>query len=782
LYGTAALAAGAPLLTRPAAAPQRLPLRSAARPAAADGTHAYSMAMHVHTSFSEQDGSMEAQLAQAATNSVDVLWWTDHDHRMDGLGYRDTVHFSSLTEEVPPQSQGKPWRWQKVTHGPLAGQSGGGIVASPSSPNDPVSGGSLRLTAKSSTGATAKYGYFANSTHSDWNYRDNLTGQSLKIDVLLAGGWTDGYLEMLIDTSFHQPSGGRPAGQYSLAYRFVPPGRRAGRTAHSNEGVITIPVVPSGRESWYTAVITPPVDIAALWPDLDYRDFGLYELTLSAASTGELVEGYFDYLRFDRTVSGEAAFRQQQSMGSALTGRYPSVAQQQGLEVSFQYPHINWFGPGVVVPQYGELTESEWHPYLTHTLIPQIHRSGGLVSYNHPFGTSFTTHRLSSTQQREFLVKVATRLLPSGSTLAALGTDLLEVGYRLRGGVDLGHHAGLWDIMSRNAVFLTGNGVTDDHYGQGWRGLLNNWSTSVWAASTGQPDLVAALAAGRAWSGSMSAYPSSMDLLVDGEIPMGAVSVSGVPNRRLSVTATGLASRGSLQVLQGDVDYAGKADPAANTQVIASYPANDLRGGKASLTVDTTAGCFVRTQALDDSGAIVGLSNPVWLLRQAPPRGIPGPRQSLATGLSAGTSSRAILGHRDITTTAWCGHAGSADVPELRRRGRAADLQQLPAPARAAESAGAAGRARRPRRAAVHHRAPGLRAVVQATALRGRDRPGRDDRGPAVAGPASAAPGARHRAAARRPGRDPRDHDPAGLPGVPRHPRPGQRVPVGAVP
>ena len=37
------------------------------------------MAMHIHSSFSEQYGSMDGQLYQAALNAVDVLWWSDHD-------------------------------------------------------------------------------------------------------------------------------------------------------------------------------------------------------------------------------------------------------------------------------------------------------------------------------------------------------------------------------------------------------------------------------------------------------------------------------------------------------------------------------------------------------------------------------------------------------------------------------------------------------------------------------------------------------------------------------
>src|ERR1700759_1466374 len=47
-----------------------------------DGLTSRSMAMHVHSSFSEGVGSMEAQLTQAQLNGVNVLWWTDHDQRM----------------------------------------------------------------------------------------------------------------------------------------------------------------------------------------------------------------------------------------------------------------------------------------------------------------------------------------------------------------------------------------------------------------------------------------------------------------------------------------------------------------------------------------------------------------------------------------------------------------------------------------------------------------------------------------------------------------------------
>jgi hypothetical protein len=581
------------------------------------------MAMHVHSSFSEQSASMDAQLFQTATNAVDVLWWSDHDFRMDGTGFRDTVHFTSLSSEKGDSGQGGAWIWTASRSGPLTSGSGGGIATTPYSPNDSVPGGSLRLTAQTTGGQAATFGYYANCHPAGWNYRDNLTGQSLSIDVLLTPGWSNGYLELRIDTSYHEASAGRPAGAYSLSYQCVPAGAQ-NRVAQGNTGIVTLPVTADGQ-TWTTVTITPSNDIAALWPDLDYRDFSLFGLTLSAVSTGDAVSGYFDYLNFDRTSTGGEFLTQQADMMSGLAAVYPSVTQQQGLEVSWRLPHINWFGD-IVMPAYGSPSYKLWPGYLADTLIPQIHEAGGLVSYNHPYGSS-AGRPLPQTQQNAMLTQVADQLLPTASTPAAMGCDLIEIGYPVRAGVDLAHHVALWDVLSRNAVFLTGNGVNDDHFGVNWHSLNNNWTTSAWAASTGQPDLLAALAAGRAWCGSLSEFHGgTLDLLVDGSCPMGSVSLSSLTSRQLAVTATGIPAGGSIQVVQGHVDYAGTSDPAANTQVISTYSDTVMAGGPVTLPVDTSAESFVRTQVRDAAGKVIALSNPAWLLQNIPPNGIPDPR------------------------------------------------------------------------------------------------------------------------------------------------------------
>ena len=615
IHGGAVVGAAA-VIGLPHDLPLRPPLRSPARAVTADGTSAYSMAMHIHSSFSEQNGSMDGHLFQAAKNAVDVLWWTDHDHRMDGIGYRNVTHFTSFSEKGA-SGQGGAWNWTLAESGPNTSASTGGIVSTPCSPHDPVKGGALHLVAKSSSTTPAKYGYFADCHPAGWNYRDNLTGQSLLIDVLLSSGWSNGYLELLVTTSFHPASGSRPAGNYTLSYRFIPGGTTS-RVANGNNGVIKIPVT----STWQTVTLTPSSDIAKLWPDLDYRDFAMWELNLSAVSTGDKVQGYFDYLRFKRTISGQALFSQQAAMQTALAPKYPGVAQRQGLEVSLLLPHLNWFGPNVTVPSYSGITYSNYQAYLRNTVIPQIHATGGLASYNHPYGYD-SPPELPQSQQDTMLSQTASTLLAN----KVLGADLLEVGYKLRQGVNVNHHIALWDVLSRNALFLTGNGVSDDHAGTNWYGIGNNWVTSVWAASTGMPDLLASLVAGRSWCGSLSKFRGSLDLLVDGSVPMGAVSISSVTSRQLAASATGLPSGAVLQVLQGAVDYAGQNALTANTKLIGSYTPTQLASGQIRQAVDTSAESFLRTQIISSTGgAIIATSNPVWLLRKPPPNGIPAPR------------------------------------------------------------------------------------------------------------------------------------------------------------
>jgi hypothetical protein len=76
----------------------------------------------------------------------------------------------------------------------------------------------------------------------------------------------------------------------------------------------------------------------------------------------------------------------------------------------------------------------------------------------------------------------------------------------------------------------------------------------------------------------------------------------------------------TLELIRGPVDFSGQ-DPAT-----ASVGTRSVSGSTTqTFAVDTAASCFVRPQ-LYRNGVLVATGNPTWLLRQAPPGGIPATR------------------------------------------------------------------------------------------------------------------------------------------------------------
>lgn len=584
----------------------------APRPAAAasiDG--AFSMAMHIHSSFSELYGSMDGHLQQAAANNVDVIWWTDHDTKMNGVNDRRVVHFTSLTNEG---GDGTPWTWTLARTGSLTSASTGGVVRNPASPRDPIPAGSLQVSAQGTGMEQATLGFFPVADGGHHNWRTNLTGQKLYLEVLPTSVSADAYLELLITSSHHPATGRRTAGKYTLSYRFDGSSRPIRETS-GREAIVTVPCRPG---EWNSVTLRPDRDLAAVFPDLDSRDFALYEFTLRAVSNqGASAAGYFDFMRFSRQTTGDVALAVQDDMMTSYRGRYPGVTQQHGIEVSHALPHLNWFGGAIALPVYTGIKRADYPDFLRDTVVPDIHRAGGLASYNHPYGTNTPRMPLPVPTQDEMLRQVAAEILTNN----ALDTDILEVGYPLRAGVDIDHHTGLWDVCSRNAIFLTGNGVTDDHSGDNWTGHKNDWTTTAWADNSNETALLDSLRSGRAWCGSLSQPSGALDLLVDGSCPMGSVSVSQRSTRNLTVTATSVPPGGTVQLLQGVVDYAGPQQPSPTTEVVGTLPDTAFSTGTVDVAVDTSESSFLRTQVRDSSGTVIGLSNPVWLLRTNPPGG-----------------------------------------------------------------------------------------------------------------------------------------------------------------
>lgn len=559
------------------------------------GVRSIKAAMHVHGSWSEGVGSWEGQCAQAATNAFDVLYMTDHDFRALALNY-----MTSLTGVTMVASSSGTFAQKAST----------------------ATAGSLRLLAESSSSTAQAAVTLAVQPKPDAvnRLRTSIAGLTLRQTVSAATLTNGARYEVLLTLSYHPATGTRPAGQFQLVYRF---GGSAGRWTEKGGllGVVSAPTPAPGS----VQVLQPEQDVAALWPDMVAIDNALYALTFTARSPkkGAVADVKVSAFTFTRRQNDSASVIANQALViAAYQPRYPAMAVRATTEISQNLPDMNPFGIPPWFPDYSTLSPD--HDTRYHQMSAQVHAMNGVISYNHPFG--YDVGPLLAPADRDTKRR---QVYQSMARVGQFEADIVEVGYTLRGQVDTATHLALWDTFSRNGVFLTGNGTSDDHSGQGWSSLSNGFASGLWSASSSDPDILAALRGGRAFAAHVGRWPGGeVDLLVDGEVRMGQVSVSTKRTRQLVVDARNLPSGSTVQLVRGTADYSGAIDPG--TAVTRTYPASSFAAGPVTISVDTSLSRFFRIQVVTSDGTIVGSSNPVWLLRTQPPRGIPEARRAAA--------------------------------------------------------------------------------------------------------------------------------------------------------
>lgn len=606
----AALGAGGGLVRPARAAGSAAPEGPVAGGAVA-GEQPARMAMHVHASFSEGTGSMEAHLQQAVAAGFDVLWWTEHDQRMVAHGYRRAVHFHGPTE----RENGYAWTWSVARSGSFASDVSS-WVDSPVSPHDTGAPGALRLRAVSRGAAAAVLRQDGAAAHQ--LIRTSLAGQRIRIDVLPVARSRKAWVGVEVVTSYRPARDGRPAGVYRVSYRIGGPGTPGTKVRSGTSAVVTL---AAPRGAWARLELDPARDLGDTF-GIDGRDASTYGLSVAVSSSGSVpAEAVFDNLRFVRTLNdGQEPLAVQRALMAGYATEFPSVVQHQGIEMSHTATHVNWFGGRPTLPDLDGWPVSAPQDWAeTERVVDAIHATGGIASYNHPFGT--TSRTLSETQQESLRRSVARTLLDR----RALTADLLEVGYPRRGGVTLDRHASAWDSCSANCLFLTGTGVSDDHSGQDWLGQQSNFATSAWTPSGArdQASLLRALRGGRAFFHDAARFRGTLDLLVDGAAPMGSVTVARAASRTVRVLGSGLPAGSRVHVVDGLVSYAGSASPDPRLRPRSFAASGDVA---VDLAVNTETERFVRVEVRDPSGRQIAFSNPVWLLRDQPPGGIPAAR------------------------------------------------------------------------------------------------------------------------------------------------------------
>ena len=142
--------------------------------------------------------------------------------------------------------------------------------------------------------------------------------------------------------------------------------------------------------------------------------------------------------------------------------------------------------------------------------------------------------------------------------------------------------------------------------------------------------------------GGSPATVDRLDLTVDEVVPMGAVSVASEATRTVQLSVPGRALRwpGRACPRRGRLP----STPTSRTgdRSFATATEAELESGTVSRSVDTSCDCFVRAQIRDADDRIVAFSNPIWLLRKAPP-GPCRPRRAWPGVTTCGTEPAADL-------------------------------------------------------------------------------------------------------------------------------------------
>ncbi len=408
---------------------------------------AHCVAMHVHGSFSEGDGSMEWHTDKASQVGVDAIWWSEHDWRSIQWHYTTKYNFETAVYEPqfirwsePDDASPGDFRWWMLSGIPqalyatamvdslsLEGQKSFLLYA-----NDAWNSSQFRTVYWHQEGSVkqSKYSLASRVKVHFAVFPEKLAADSSKF-VLEAG------------LSLH------PEGSHVLRYVL-------GSMDEEGPYSTSLPFVPGTWNEYTIDVCADAIEkfTSGGADSLRAEDNSLFQLrVMLGARQGYKARVFLDDFRYirDTTQTEATVLAKQEQLADYYEAQTPSVRQITGTEISrFRaQPHLNAFTPTPMMIDYGTHIWSDSMYYA----VEQVHEAGGAISLNHMYGSGIYGNLNETAEQK------ALRILAMKNSLIrcrAYGADLLEVGYRWRGGIVLNDHLDTWDALTANAIFMTG--------------------------------------------------------------------------------------------------------------------------------------------------------------------------------------------------------------------------------------------------------------------------------------------------------------------------------------
>jgi hypothetical protein len=219
-------------------------------------------------------------------------------------------------------------------------------------------------------------------------------------------------------------------------------------------------------------------------------DNALCNIRLTVENGGEMV---FRSLVFHRELNFQEVRAEQIKLARRLGEKW-GVVPFVGFEISAAGNHKNCYSTKVPVIDYREYD----FQVSNEQAIAHVKQYGGIFSWNHPF----TKYAKREEPREVVFAEVAQTLLEN----RVYGASLMEVGFPMgRNGFEINYYLRLWDILSSNGVFITGNGDSDNHHAvaDGWT-EGNNFCTFVGLYDSELPteeNITLALKRGTVWTG-----------------------------------------------------------------------------------------------------------------------------------------------------------------------------------------------------------------------------------------------------------------------------------------
>lgn len=315
-------------------------------------------------------------------------------------------------------------------------------------------------------------------------------------------------------------------------------------------------------------------------------DNALCSIRITVQDGGEII---FRSFRFVRELNFEQVRAEQKKIAKKVGEKW-GVTAFVGFEVTGAGNHKNCFSTKVPVIDYATFN----YKVDNECAIAHIKRYGGIFSWNHPY-TGYRTE-LSKDEIKQTLAK---ELIEN----RVYGASLIEVGFPCgRDGFESSDYTWLWDQLSQNGVFITGDGDSDNHHAvaDGWtRG--NNFCSFAGLDDMDEPteeNFIKAFRRGSIWLGD-PVLMKNVAFSSDG-FPMGSVRIA----RSIAIQ---FSAKTALKT-------GGYAVCVINGERIKTIPLKDGEVEYAFTLCAKEKYNFARMEVYDADNRLIALTNPIYLV------------------------------------------------------------------------------------------------------------------------------------------------------------------------